>query len=147
MWLFLRLAVVMLDLTQDARERSILIKIWIGTSNYVMLIIHPPQLRYLGILGTNFHLSSTRMDWWQWTGSFWMISSQSRVEGGVTVKKRLDRLSNNIRRSNLFLGIIKGSKPALTAPTLSPMSIARIQVVNGLTTKVTPVAWYVFAVW
>jgi hypothetical protein len=34
----------------------------------------------------------------------------------------------------------KGSKPVLTAPTLSPMSFARIQVVNGLTTKATPVA-------
>ncbi len=39
---------------------------------------------------------------------------------------------------------IKGSKPPLTAATLSPMSFARIQVVDGLTTKATPVAWYAF---
>jgi hypothetical protein len=66
---------------------------------------------------------------------------------GPTVKEYATMIQSlKSRRSNLFLGIRNGSKPALTAPTLSPMSFARIQVANGLTTKATPVAWYVFAV-
>jgi hypothetical protein len=40
--------------------------------------------------------------------------------------------------------MIKESKQSLAAPTLPPMSFARIQVVNGMTTKATPVSWYVF---
>ena len=39
--------------------------------------------------------------------------------------------------------MIKESKRALTAAASQPTSFARIQVVNGLTTKATPVAWYV----
>jgi hypothetical protein len=51
------------------------------------------------------------------------------------------------KKIKFVFGHDKRIKRALTAPTLSPISFTRIQVVNGMTTKATPVAWYVFAVW
>jgi hypothetical protein len=63
-----------------------------------LVLIRPLQPRYSEILGTTFHLSGTRMDWWHWTGSGWTISSQSWVEGGVAAKNTSAPLSKHMRK-------------------------------------------------